>query len=184
MKVTTILGVTASVLSAVTFGLGGCGSSKDDGAGGSAGATAKLVINEIQPSNQDTITDDHGEADDWIEVYNFGSNAVDLKSFVFSDSKTPHAIPSTLMIQPGSYLLLWADKTPSQGPNHLGFKLGATEGDAVSIHDPNGNLIDTTSFGADATQNSWARFPNATGAFAWCDKPTPGAANGSACGVP
>jgi hypothetical protein len=147
--------------------------------------TAKLVINELQSSNQDTVTDEKGDADDWIEIYNAGTSAVDLKGFVVSDSKgTAQTIPSTLNIEAGGYLLLWADTSPGQGAAHLGFKLSAGNGGAVTLADQHGNVLDTVTFGAAVGQNSFARFPNGSGAFSWCDKPTPLASNGSACGVP
>jgi hypothetical protein len=148
------------------------------------GPVAKLLINELQPSNQDTVTDDHGDADDWIEIYNAGTSEVDLKGLVLSDSKTSQTIAGTLTIQAGGYVLLWADDSPAQGASHLGFKLSATKGDSVTIADQHGNVLDTVSFGASVGQNVYARFPNGSGAFSWCDRPTPGASNGSACGVP
>jgi hypothetical protein len=147
--------------------------------------TAKLVINELQPSNQDTVTDEKGDADDWIEIYNADTSAVDLKGFVVSDSSgTSQTIPSTLTIEAAGYLLLWADASPGQGANHLGFKLGASKGATVAIADQHGNMLDTVTFGAATGQNTYARFPNGSGSFSWCDKPTPKASNGSACGVP
>ena len=152
--------------------------------GGSNGPAAKLFINELQPSNQDTVTDDHGDADDWIEIYNADTSTVDLKGFVVSDSGTSQTLTGTLTIQAGGYVLLWADDSPAQGASHLGFKLSATKGDSVTIADQHGNVLDAVSFGASVGQNTYARFPNGSGAFSWCDKPTPGASNGSACGAP
>ena len=147
--------------------------------------TANLVINELQPSNQDTVTDEKGDADDWLEIYNAGTSTVDLKGFVVSDSKgTAQTISSTLTIEAGAYLLLWADASPGQGAAHLGFKLSAGNGGTVTISDQHGNALDTVTFGAATGQNTYARFPNGSGSFSWCDKPTPLASNGSACGVP
>ena len=147
--------------------------------------TAKLVINELQSSNKDTVTDEKGDADDWLEIYNAGTNVVDLKGFVVSDSKgTAQTISSTLTIEAGAYLLVWADASPAQGADHLGFKLSAGNGGTVTIADQHGNVLDTVTFGASTGQDSYARFPNGSGSFSWCEKPTPQASNGSACGVP
>jgi hypothetical protein len=146
--------------------------------------TAKLFINELQPSNQDTVTDEQGDADDWIEIYNAGTSAVDLKGFVLSySSGTSQMISSSLTIAADGYVLLWADASPGQGAAHLGFKLGAS-GDSATIADSHGNILDTVTFGAGVGQNTYARFPNGSGAFSWCSTPTPAASNGSACGVP
>jgi hypothetical protein len=164
------------LLAALSSFLGACGSS--DGA-----STHQLFINEVQPSNQDTITDEYGEADDWIEIFNADTSAVDLKGFRVADSSgTSQSISGSVVIQPGGFALLWADDSPSQGAAHLGFKLGAKKGDSVTLMDPDGHTVDGVSFGQGQGQNSYARHPDATGAFAWCAAPTPGASNGTACG--
>jgi hypothetical protein len=63
--------------------LGACGSSGNGNNEGKdatpATALARLFINELQPSNQDTITDEVGDSDDWIEIYNDSDTAVDMK---------------------------------------------------------------------------------------------------------
>ncbi len=155
--------------------LGACGSSDGD-------KGHKLFINELQPSNQDGIKDEFGEADDWIEIYNSGDTAVDLQGFRVADnSGTSQVIAGPLVVQPGGFVLLWADDSPSQGVAHLGFKLGAKKGDALTLTDPDGQTLDSVSFSKADGQSSYARFPDGTGAFAWCAAPTPGASNGVAC---
>jgi hypothetical protein len=146
--------------------------------------TARLVINELQPANTDTITDENGDADDWIEIYNPEATAVDLRGYSFSDSANKQVINGSLPVAPGGYVLIWADDSPSQGNAHLGFKLSAKKGDTVTLTDPSGKPVDTVTFGEATDQNVYARFPNGTGAFAWCAQASPGVANGSACGVP
>jgi hypothetical protein len=151
--------------------------------GGSEGAkTSGLFINELQPSNQDVITDEYGEPDDWIEIFNADATAVDLKDFRVADtSGISQTIPGSLVVPPGGFVLLWADDSPSQGVAHLGFKLGAKKGDTVTLMDANGRTVDSVSFGQEQGQSSYARFPDGTGAFAWCAVPTPGTSNGPAC---
>lgn len=155
--------------------LGACGSSEGAKAG-------KLVINELQPSNQDVTVDEYGEADDWIEIFNPGDAAVDMQGFRVADSSgTSQVIAGPLVVQPGGFVLLWADDSPSQGIAHLGFKLGAKKGDTVILSDANGQALDSVTFGPANGQSSYARHPDGTGAFAWCAAPTPGVSNGTAC---
>ena len=45
-----------------------------------------LVINEIMASNFTKVADQDGEYDDWVELYNGGSNAVNLSGFYLSDN--------------------------------------------------------------------------------------------------
>ena len=46
------------------------------------------VINELMPSNFSIISDEDGDNPDWIEIYNPGSNAVQLNNFGLSDDTT------------------------------------------------------------------------------------------------
>ncbi|MBO7655912.1 MAG: CotH kinase family protein, partial [Kiritimatiellae bacterium] len=48
--------------------------------------TAKIVINEVQSSNDETCLDEYGVSSDWIELYNTGSTAVDLSGWGISDN--------------------------------------------------------------------------------------------------
>ncbi|HEX7506165.1 MAG TPA: lamin tail domain-containing protein [Polyangia bacterium] len=162
--------------------LGGAGCS---GGEGSTVPEAKLFINELQPSNQDTIADEMGEADDWIEIINTGDSQVDMLGFSFADSSgTIQTIPSSVSVAPGAFHLFWADDSPSQGASHLGFKLGGKAGDSVTLKDRDGRMLDTVSFGPTTGQNTRARFPDGTGTFVWCAAPTPGTSNGAACLAP
>jgi hypothetical protein len=169
-------------LSTALIAVAGCGSSDSStDSGDNLPPLATLHINELQPSNQDTITDEQGDADDWLELYNSGSEAVDLKDYAFSDgSGLQQTIKGSLVVPAGGYLLLWADGSTSQGANHLGFKLKAS-GDQVSFKDTYGRTVDSVVFGSATGQNSYARYPDGAGAFSWCAKPTPGVSNGAAC---
>jgi hypothetical protein len=50
-----------------------------------AAGHAQVVINEVQVSNLQTIADDFGEFEDWFELYNAGSTAVNLAGYGLSD---------------------------------------------------------------------------------------------------
>jgi hypothetical protein len=154
------------------------------GTGTGTATTAKLIINELQPANTDTVTDESGDADDWIEIHNPEATAVDLRGYSLSDSANKQVINGSLPVPAGGYVLIWADDSPSQGSAHLGFKLSAKNGDTVTLSDPSGKPVDTVTFGAATDQNVFARFPSGTGSFAWCTQASPGAANGAACGAP
>lgn len=59
-------------------------------------------------------------------------------------------------IEPGAFLLLWADGQPEQGPTHLGFRLSRS-GESVTLADRNGQVLDTVSFGPLSADVSWGR---------------------------
>lgn len=173
---------TLGIACTTGFLLAACGGSE----GGSISTPAPSVfINELQPSNQDTITDEIGETDDWIEVFNAGASPVDMLGLTFADSSgTSSTITASVVIAPGGFHLFWADDSPGQGPSHLGFKLSAKDGDSLVLRDSKGKTIDAVAFGAATGQNSYGRFPDGAGSFAWCGAPTPGASNGVVCPLP
>ena len=44
-----------------------------------------LVINEFMASNNSSVPDPQGQYEDWIEIYNFGSSAIDIGGFYLTD---------------------------------------------------------------------------------------------------
>lgn len=147
-----------------------------------SGEVPQLVINEFMASNSSTFADPFGEYDDWIEIYNPGDTPVDMGRFYFSDSEDPFddRIPGNAAekttIQPGGYLIFWADGETEQGPNHLKFRLGAT-GETISLYYKDGRLIDSRKFGIQSTDVSEGRSPNGSTTWVKFNNPTPGAAN-------
>jgi hypothetical protein len=149
-----------------------------------SGEVPKLVINEIMAGNAATITDPDGldEYDDWIEIYNAGTTPVDMARFYFSDSENPfddripRDAPDKTTIQPGGYLLFWADGSTSQGPNHLKFKL-SIDGETLSLYYKDGRLIDSHTFGVQTTDVSEGRSPDGGASWVKFNTPTPGTAN-------
>jgi len=73
-------------------------------------ATAQplLVINEVLVNPGGTILDANGE---WLEIYNAGTRAIDMQGYLVADSavsgpRPPHTIASSLVVQPGGYVVL------------------------------------------------------------------------------
>lgn len=147
-----------------------------------SGAVPNLLINEFMASNSSTIADANGEFDDWIEIYNPGPIAVDMGRFYFSDSEEPFDdripgnAPDKTIIQPGGYLIFWADSDTEQGPNHLKYNLSA-DGESISLYYKDGRLIDTHTFGEQTTDVSEGRSPDGSNNWVKFNTPTPGASN-------
>ena len=139
-----------------------------------------LAINEFMASNTSTVTDEAGEYEDWIEIYNYGSAALYLGDFYISDkidNPTKWELPD-LTLEASQYLLIWADEDQDQGPLHANFKLSAG-GEFIGIFDSdlnNNALINGIDFGAQAEDVPFGRFPNGTGPFMELN-PSPGSAN-------
>ncbi|MEM6769300.1 MAG: lamin tail domain-containing protein, partial [Bacteroidota bacterium] len=137
----------------------------------SAGRTSvfagELVINEFLASNDAIQEDQDGEFDDWIELYNNSDSAIDLAGFFLSDDPSnlnKWAFPEGTTVGAHQYLIVWADDDEGQEGVHTSFKLSAG-GESVVLIDGDGAIIDSISFPEQATDISYGRYPNGTGAF-------------------
>lgn len=103
-----------------------------------------VVLNEIMASNQQTIADEDGDYPDWIELYNSGSEIVDLSGWYLSDDEsdpTKWQIGEAA-IEPQGFLLIFAsDKDrDSQLPLHTNFKISSS-GEPILLSNSEGQLL-------------------------------------------
>jgi hypothetical protein len=128
-----------------------------------------LVINELMPKNTSTVSDNAGEYDDWIELYNNTTEEIDLSGYFLSDNSSNvsmWAFPVGTKIAAKSYLIVWADDDTEQLGLHTNFKLSA-DGEEVILSSPEMVPIDKVKFSGQAAEFSYARKPNGTGNFNW-----------------
>lgn len=143
--------------------------------------TPAIFVNEWLASNDGIVLDEFGDADDFIELYNAEPTSIDLGGRYLTDNladRTKWEIPAGVTIEPGGYLVIWADDEPEQGPLHATFKLGAG-GEAVGLFDRAGNQlaqIDAVTFGAQETGRSEGRAPDGSACRQFFS-PTPMSAN-------
>ncbi|MCH8546723.1 MAG: CotH kinase family protein [Cryomorphaceae bacterium] len=99
------------------------------------GIQAQLFINEIQAANHTTITDEDGDYEDWIELYNNSSIAVNVGGWYLSDKDhTPKmwSLPDTTIPAKG-FLLIWASgKDRKKGHLHTNFRI-SSEGEPILL---------------------------------------------------
>jgi hypothetical protein len=127
----------------------------------------KIVINEVVAVNNNGAVDEQGTNEDWIELYNKTTDAVDISGYFLSDNAANLAkfeIPEGTIIPANGYLIFWADEDGSDGPNHCNFKLSAS-GETVYLLNPDQQIIDQTNFGQQEADLAWARVPNGSGPF-------------------
>lgn len=148
-----------------------------------------LVVNEIRATG-----------DDWVELYNAGTTAIDLGGFRIADTDTDSGVPRVsqavqlpagTMLAPGAYLFLLADQNDAGvgpqtacldgGPSmcfHARWGISATRGETISIINALNVVVLQGVFPPNAvvTGQSYGRLPNGTGSFV-ANRPTPGAAN-------
>lgn len=126
-----------------------------------------LVINEIMASNETTATDQDGEYDDWLELYNNSNQTLSLDNLYLSDDPDDLLVwgfPSGTTIEPDSYLIVWCDKDEDQTGLHADLKFSA-DGESAILSYANGTIIENVTFGVQTTDMGYARVPNGTGDF-------------------
>ena len=85
-------------------------------------------------SNESTVSDQDGEYDDWIELYNNSSSSMNISGYYLSDEAddlTKWMFPAGTKIEANGYVTVWADKDDLQSGLHADFKLVIT---SYSIH--------------------------------------------------
>ncbi len=131
-------------------------------------AAQGLVINEFMADNDDDSpwSDQDGDFDDWIELYNNTNQALNLDHYYLSDTSTfehKWALPN-VTIPANGYLIVWADKDIDQVGLHTQFSLDKDGGEVILSH-LNGSVIDSISYGEQSENVSMSRRPNGTGSF-------------------
>ena len=134
-----------------------------------------VVINEVMSSNAGTSKDSTGKVADWIELKNEGAQAVSLGGMYLTDD-LGHArkwkFPEDATIDPGGYLLIWADGTKKKDDAlHANFKL-SKEGETLALVSEQG-VIATLSFPALSEDQSYG----SAGGELKVLKPSPGIPN-------
>ncbi len=126
-----------------------------------------IVINELMATNTNTIADQDGEFDDWIELYNKSNYNIDISNWIVTDNPTnldKYRIPAGTIMSPDSYLVIWADEDGKQSGYHANFKLSAF-GEDVLLLDSTGQQVDKVVFTQQETDKAFARSPNGIGNF-------------------
>lgn len=139
-----------------------------------------LVINEIMASNATTIADEDGDYPDWIELYNSGTEPVNLHGFMISDQPSNPGrwtFPS-IVIEPGEFLLIFASgKNRHEGPYlHTNFSISAS-GEYLLLSNPQYAVIDYFSPVELLTDNAYGRLTDGADSLVFFQGATPGYSN-------
>ncbi len=114
-----------------------------------ASSPAQVIITEFMADNTQSLADEDGGFNDWIELHNAGASAVSMDGWALTDnaaSLQKWTFPDGVTIPAHGYLLVWASeknrRTPGQ-PLHTNFKLSAG-GEFLALVKP--DLTAATSF--------------------------------------
>ena len=146
-------------------------------------APISILINEWMADNSHTLTDPAGgKFDDWFELYNYGTNTVDLGGYYLTGTltnKTKFLVPNThqYLVPPHGFCVVWADNNSASNsltrPElHVNFKLSKA-GEAIGLFTADGTTIDALTFGPQTTDQSQGRFPDGAQNFFFMPTPTP-----------
>lgn len=151
-----------------------------------SGLNAQVVVNEYSAANWKLTVDNYGKHEDWIELYNAGSSAVNLSGWGLTDDDEElqkWQFPAGTSIPAGGFLTIWCSKRNqvAGGHYHTNFSLTQTKGnDKIVLSSPTGVIVDAIP--VENIQVHQSRCRNTDGAATWsiCTEPTPGSSNNSA----
>lgn len=147
---------------------------------------AQVVINEYSAANMDGISDNYGEREDWVELYNTGSSNADISGYWLSDrlnNPDKWEFPAGTILGPGEHLLIYCSDRDevSGGFYHAGFKLTQTKQEYIVFSDPSQNLVDAIQIvAANQVNHSSGRVQDGDVSWGIFQNPTPGAPNSNA----
>jgi hypothetical protein len=134
-------------------------------------AAVPLVINEFMAANSGFFRDPQGQSDDWVEIYNAGSQMIDMAGMYLTDDlavprkwKVPTNVPQLTKVVAKGYLIIWLDGDTADSGLHASFALDSM-GDQIALFDTDGTmLIDAISFEGQRGNISYGRYPDGANA--------------------
>ena len=141
-----------------------------------------LVINELMASNAGEVMSPATNFDSWIELYNPGEEAVNLKGMYLSDDATNlmrWKMPNNIGTVPGKgYKIIWLGSDYIKS-NQAPFKLDC-DGGTIYLSDNNGVLVTSLDYPEAMSRTSYARKTDGGDEWGWTAMATPGATNATA----
>lgn len=145
-------------------------------------AVGQIHINEVCSSNENIIFDSDGDSRDWIEIFNAGSESVDLNGFYLSDKNndTTKWQFESVVILPSEFLIVFASgkNRPAANPPHTSFKLSQS-GESIRLYNPDKELVDSVTVPFISSNLSYGSYQDGDDYRAFFQNPTPGASNNS-----
>ena len=126
-----------------------------------------LFLSEVQAENVSGIADSRGRRSPWVEIYNGGSDEVDLGGLFLSGDPSrlnAWAIPPGVKLAGGGFLLVWLDGEPEASTAsewHSSVVLPLSEGVILLSRELSGRLeiVDYLAYRGLRSDESFGRFP-------------------------
>jgi hypothetical protein len=136
-----------------------------------------VLINEVQPACQQSLTDAQGGHPDWVELVCTGPSAVDLTGYTFSNGLHSHRVNGSLMLPANGHLLLFFDGRPDRGLDHVALKLPREGGTLMLIAPDGSSVIDLFTWPALPADVSIGRCPDGGRDWSLFSSASPGSSN-------
>ena len=150
----------------------------------SVASAAELFVNEVMADNDSAFADPQGQFDDWIEIFNAGTQAVDLGGMYLTDNlgnlnkwRVPTTEPGTTTVAANDFLIIWADKDTDDGVLHADFNLDALGEEVGLVAEDGETIVDSMTFGAISSDLSFGRYTDGQTNLFVMITPTPASAN-------
>jgi hypothetical protein len=142
-----------------------------------------VFINEWMTLNTVVADPKDGDYESWFELFNAGTQAVDLTGWYLSGNPLNHfqfQIPSGYVLPSHGYLLAWADNEPAQnlpfnGDLHVNFDLANAS--VLGLYTPAGEQMDLVDLAPQAPGLSCGSRVDGTGPILVTVTPTPRGSN-------
>jgi len=134
-------------------------------------ANGQIVINEYSAANYNTSTDNYGEFEDWVELYNPTAAAIDINGWTITDkpsNPTKWTFPSSFIVPANGVAIIYCSgRDELIGANaHTNFKITQTKGNEVFMLSDAGGIFQD-SIRVLPNQKSHTRGREIDGAAVW-----------------
>lgn len=149
---------------------------------------ASVIINEVMPKNVSYKINEDFQFSGWAEIYNNGSENVDLSLYFLSDSfpdPTKWQFNGNVSLAPGERTLVYLDESEEEDEEedkdetkglHANFKLPSKKG-CLYLSNEVGIIIDKLCYDTTYRNTSYGRFPDGSETKGHFSNATPGKSN-------
>ncbi len=138
---------------------------------------AAVFINELMPKNLSSVINEDFNFEGWAELYNSGTQSVDISNYYFSDdlgNLLKWQIKTDGLLEPGQFVVIYFDELDKE--NHASFKL-KTENGVLYLSDKQENRIDRLSYIISKRNISYGRMTDGGSKLVFFFNATPGKSN-------